>query len=112
LNLNTQHVLIFIRLQDLQSFNWAADRTCPYRRAGGLGTGTQLFKHKQVTGQFKSTIKRDRMATIDWDEALVQVGNDTDFLKEVLQDLMNECHVSYYLKLIILFYLLYILFIN
>jgi len=52
------------------------------------------------------------MATIDWDEALVQVGNDTDFLKEVLQDLMNECHVSYYLKLIILFYLLYILFIN
>ena len=34
------------------------------------------------------------MATIDWDEALVQVGNDSDFLKEVLQDLMNECHVS------------------
>lgn len=28
--------------------------------------------------------------TIDWDEAMNQVGGDRDFLDEVLQDLLNE----------------------
>lgn len=30
------------------------------------------------------------MVTINWDEAMSQVGNDEEFLEEVLQDLLNE----------------------
>ncbi len=34
------------------------------------------------------------MTTINWDEAMNQVGGDRDFLDEVLQDLLNEAETA------------------